>query len=61
MSPSFDLASPDHFTAGAIGPPGERVFYLQGRQDRTVVTLRSEANRNSARATLRIVRIVRSL
>ncbi|PYM31391.1 MAG: DUF3090 domain-containing protein [Candidatus Rokuibacteriota bacterium] len=42
MSPSFDLASPDHFTAGAIGPPGERVFYLQGRQDRTVVTLRSE-------------------
>src|SRR5437879_9408472 len=23
-------------------PPGERVFYLQGRQDRTVVTLRSE-------------------
>lgn len=42
MSRSFDLASPDHFTAGAIGAPGERVFYLQGREGRTVVTLRSE-------------------
>ncbi len=42
MSSSFDLTGPDHFTAGAVGPPGERVFYLQGRQGRTVVTLKTE-------------------
>jgi uncharacterized repeat protein (TIGR03847 family) len=42
VSPSFDLERPEHFTAGAVGPPGERVFYLQGRQGRTLVTLKSE-------------------
>lgn len=41
-SPSFDLDDPDHFTAGASGPPGQRVFYLQGRQAKTLVTLRCE-------------------
>jgi uncharacterized repeat protein (TIGR03847 family) len=42
MSASFELESPDHFTAGAVGPPGQRVFYLQARQGHTVVTLKSE-------------------
>lgn len=42
MSASFDLDAPDHFTAGAVGPPGERVFYLQARQSRTLVTLKCE-------------------
>ena len=42
MNPSFDLERPDHFTAGAVGPPGERVFYLQAREGRTLVTLKSE-------------------
>jgi uncharacterized repeat protein (TIGR03847 family) len=42
MSASFELESPDHFTAGAVGPPGERVFYLQAREGRTLVTLKSE-------------------
>jgi uncharacterized repeat protein (TIGR03847 family) len=42
MSASFDLEGPDHFTAGTIGPPGQRVFYLQARQGRTLVTLKSE-------------------
>ena len=42
MSASFELESPDHFTAGAVGPPGQRVFYVQARQGRTVVTLKSE-------------------
>jgi len=41
-SPSFDLENPDHFTAGAVGPPGQRVFYLQARQARRLVTLRCE-------------------
>lgn len=41
-NPSFDIDAPDHFTAGAIGPPGQRVFYLQSRQGGRVVTLKVE-------------------
>ena len=42
MSASFEFESPDHFTAGTVGPPGQRVFYLQARQGRRVVTLKVE-------------------
>jgi uncharacterized repeat protein (TIGR03847 family) len=42
VSSSFDLTSPDHFTAGAIGPPGEREFYVQGRESGRLVTLKVE-------------------
>ncbi|PWU20616.1 MAG: DUF3090 domain-containing protein [Candidatus Rokuibacteriota bacterium] len=42
MSASFNFDAPDHFTAGAVGPPGQRVFYLQSRQARQLVTLKSE-------------------
>lgn len=42
MSASFDLEKPDHFTVGAIGPPGQRVFYLQASEAGTVVTLKAE-------------------
>ena len=42
MSASFELDAPEHFTAGAVGQPGERVFYLQARQDRSLVTLKCE-------------------
>jgi uncharacterized repeat protein (TIGR03847 family) len=42
MSASFEFTAPDHFTAGAIGPPGERVFYLQSREKGKLVTLKSE-------------------
>lgn len=42
MSASFDLEAPDHFTAGAVGRPGQRVFYLQGREEGAVVTLKLE-------------------
>lgn len=42
MSASFDLTAPDHFTAGAVGSPGQRAFYLQGRESGAVVTLRLE-------------------
>jgi uncharacterized repeat protein (TIGR03847 family) len=41
MSPPFDFVC-EHFTAGAIGPPGHRVFYLQAAAEGTVVTLRCE-------------------
>jgi uncharacterized repeat protein (TIGR03847 family) len=42
VSESFDFETPDHFTAGAVGPSGQRVFYLQARQARHVVTLKCE-------------------
>jgi uncharacterized repeat protein (TIGR03847 family) len=41
-TPSFDLGQPDHFTAGAVGQPGQRVFFLQAREDDQVVTLKCE-------------------
>ena len=42
MSESFELERPDFFTAGAIGKPGERVFYLQAREKGRLVTLKCE-------------------
>jgi uncharacterized repeat protein (TIGR03847 family) len=48
VSASFDLDGPDHFTAGAIGPPGQRVFYLQAREDEVVVTLKCEKEQVAA-------------
>ena len=51
MSASFDLDAPDHFTAGAVGAPGERVFYIQGRQGGKLVTLKSEKEQVRVLAT----------
>lgn len=42
MSESFELPAPDYFTTGAVGEPGQRVFYLQAREAGTVVTLKVE-------------------
>lgn len=38
----YDLNPVTHITIGAIGQPGKRTFYLQGRQGMTIVTLVSE-------------------
>ncbi|HXH82236.1 MAG TPA: DUF3090 family protein [Candidatus Tectomicrobia bacterium] len=48
MSASFDLEAPDRFTAGAVGPPGQRVFYLQASEGDTLVTLKCEKDQVSA-------------
>lgn len=48
MSSSFDFDAPDHVAAGAVGPPGERVFYLQARQGAEVVSLRLEKQQVAA-------------
>jgi uncharacterized repeat protein (TIGR03847 family) len=48
MSSSFDFDEPDHVAAGAIGEPGERVFYLQARQRGEVVSLRLEKQQVAA-------------
>jgi uncharacterized repeat protein (TIGR03847 family) len=42
VSASFEFDGPDHFTAGSVGPPGQRVFYLQAREQGTLVTLKCE-------------------
>lgn len=38
----YDLNPVTHLTMGAVGQPGKRTFYLQGRQGMTIVTLTSE-------------------
>jgi uncharacterized repeat protein (TIGR03847 family) len=48
VSESFQLDGPEHFTAGAVGKPGERVFYLQARQRRALVTLKCEKEQVAA-------------
>ena len=42
MSTSFELDAVDHLTTGTIGPPGQRVFYLQAAQGAQLVSLRLE-------------------
>ena len=42
MSDAFEFTEPDLFTVGTIGPPGERVFYLQAREGDQLVTLKCE-------------------
>jgi uncharacterized repeat protein (TIGR03847 family) len=50
MSPSYDFREPDLFTAGTVGPPGQRVFYLQAREGGVVVTLKLEKEQVGALA-----------
>jgi uncharacterized repeat protein (TIGR03847 family) len=42
MSSSFEVPDADHLTAGTVGPPGQRVFYLQAANAGQVVSLRLE-------------------
>lgn len=50
MSNSFDLPAVQHLTVGAVGPPGQRTFYLQARQDDQLVTLKVEKQQVGALA-----------
>lgn len=52
MSASFELPSADRFTVGAIGPPGQRAFYLQARLGDQLVTLKIEKQQVGALAQL---------
>jgi uncharacterized repeat protein (TIGR03847 family) len=47
---SFDLPAPDVFTAGTVGPPGQRVFYLQARDGDLIITVRCEKQQVAALA-----------
>jgi len=51
VSESFDITDVDHLTAGAIGEPGKRVFYLQAASAGQVVSLRLEKAQVAALAT----------
>ncbi len=50
MNASFDFEAPEHFTAGTVGPPGQRVFYLQAREAGVVATLKVEKEQVGALA-----------
>ena len=50
MSASFDLNDLEHFTVGTIGPPGQRVFYLQAGLTGTLVSLKLEKQQVAALA-----------
>jgi uncharacterized repeat protein (TIGR03847 family) len=47
VSRSFEIAA-DRLTTGTVGPPGQRVFYLQARQGRQLMTLRLEKTQVAA-------------
>jgi uncharacterized repeat protein (TIGR03847 family) len=50
MSADFEFEEPDRFTAGTIGEPGQRIFYLQARQKGSVASLRLEKQQVAALA-----------
>lgn len=52
MSSSFFLDHPDEVRFGALGPPGERLFVFQARQDDAVVTLKLEKQQVAALSKL---------
>ena len=42
MPDSFDIIDPDLFTVGAVGPPGQRTFYVQAVSAGEAVSLKCE-------------------
>ena len=48
---SFEFEEVDHLTAGTVGPPGQRVFYLQASAGGQVVTLKVEKGQVAALVT----------
>ena len=51
MSTSFEMPEVDVLTTGAIGLPGQRVFFIQARQGDHVVSLRLEKTQVAALVT----------
>ena len=50
MTQRFDLPSPTHFTAGTIGMPGQRTFFVQAVEGGVTVTLKVEKTQVAALA-----------
>lgn len=51
MSESFEFREVNHFTAGAIGNPGARTFYLQAGDEARYVSVKLEKQQVAALAT----------
>lgn len=51
MSESFEFREVTHFTAGAVGEPGARVFYIQAGDESRYVSIKLEKQQVSALAT----------
>ncbi len=51
MTEPIELDAPEFLIPGALGPPGRRVFYLQGRQGAVLLSLRLEKQQVAAMAT----------
>jgi uncharacterized repeat protein (TIGR03847 family) len=47
---SYDFTDPDHFVTGAVGPAGQRIFYLQAREAGQIVSLKLEKQQVAALA-----------
>ncbi|MDH3681270.1 MAG: DUF3090 family protein [Acidimicrobiia bacterium] len=56
MSESYEFREVTHFTAGALGEPGQRVFYLQVGDERGHVSVRLE--KQQVRALAQFLRTV---
>ena len=50
MSRSFHLPDPLHFTTGTVGPPGQRVFYIQVGDGAELVSFKVEKQQVAALA-----------
>jgi uncharacterized repeat protein (TIGR03847 family) len=50
MADEYEFGSVDFITVGTIGPPGQRVFHLQAKQDNDLLTLIIEKEQASALA-----------
>lgn len=50
MNESFEFREVSHFTAGALGEPGDRVFYLQVGDESSMVTVKLEKQQVKALA-----------
>ncbi|MEN3272878.1 MAG: hypothetical protein V7636_1639 [Actinomycetota bacterium] len=50
MSASFNIQTPDSFTAGTVGPPGQRTFFVQVVDGVATVTLKLEKTQVAALA-----------
>src|SRR5436190_22402730 len=50
MSASFNMQSPDSFTTGTVGPPGQRTFFVQAVDGVATVTLKLEKTQVAALA-----------
>jgi len=51
VSTSFEIPEIDVLTTGTVGPPGQRVFFLQARNGDQVVSLRLEKTQVAALVT----------